>query len=129
MATETVLVVGSSGNIGVSTIIAALRSKRNVLAVVRNRAAQDKVLQHVTYADKSLPTDNITFVEADPTEENGIEGVIDQVKAGKLPDFQHVYSTGTKLMRAPLVSTLLKLLSWALGDEITYLYCRPTDLP
>ena len=101
MSTETVLVVGSSGNIGVSTIIAALRSKRNVLAVVRNKAAQDKVLEHVTYADKSLPTSNITFVEADPAQENAIDGVIDQVKAGKLPDFQHVYSTGMNWIRAP----------------------------
>jgi NAD(P)-dependent dehydrogenase (short-subunit alcohol dehydrogenase family) len=89
---ETVLVVGASGNIGVSVIIAALRSKRNVLAVVRNQAASQKIFQHVGRKD------GITVAEADVTKDDGVQGVVDQVKAGKLPAFQHVYSAGLFLI-------------------------------
>jgi NAD(P)-dependent dehydrogenase (short-subunit alcohol dehydrogenase family) len=85
---ETVLVVGATGNIGVSAIKAALRSKRNVLAVVRNQASADKLFHHVGSRN------GITTVEADVTLENGVQDVVDQVKDGKLPAFQHVYSTG-----------------------------------
>ncbi|KAK4071097.1 uncharacterized protein Triagg1_6464 [Trichoderma aggressivum f. europaeum] len=83
---ETVLVVGASGNIGVSVIIAALRSGRRVLAIVRNNAAEQKIIQHVGTKD------GITFVEAQVTDENSVQKVVDRVKAGGLPDFQHVYS-------------------------------------
>lgn len=93
MSHQTVLAIGSSGNIGLSVIIAALRSDRNVLAVVRNRASQDKVLHQLTF-DKSLPTDRVTFAEADVASDTGVEGVVEKVKAGKLPAFQHVYSAG-----------------------------------
>ena len=85
---ETVLVVGASGNIGVSVIIAALRSHRSVLAIVRNKASADKIFQHVGTKE------GITFVEADVTSENGVQKVVAQVQAGTLPAFQHVYSTG-----------------------------------
>jgi NAD(P)-dependent dehydrogenase (short-subunit alcohol dehydrogenase family) len=87
---ETVLVVGASGNIGVSTIIAALRSGRNVLAVVRNKAAKEKITKNVPDVSK------VTFVEADVVNENGVQGVVDQVKAGELPAFQHVYGAGAQ---------------------------------
>ncbi|KND92206.1 hypothetical protein TOPH_03075 [Tolypocladium ophioglossoides CBS 100239] len=83
---ETVLVVGASGNIGVSVIIAALRTGRKVLAVVRNKEAQEKIIQHVGTKD------GITFVEANVTNEHGVQGVVDRVKAGELPAFQHVYA-------------------------------------
>ena len=89
---ETVLVVGATGNIGVSVVIAALRSNRNVLAVVRNKASEAKMFQHV--GTKS----GITVVEADVTSEGGIQKVVDQVKAGELPAFKHVYSAGTYLI-------------------------------
>ncbi|PNP52417.1 hypothetical protein THARTR1_07021 [Trichoderma harzianum] len=85
---ETVLVVGASGNIGVSVIIAALRSGRRVLAIVRNNAAEQKIIQHVGTKD------GITFVEAQVTDEKSVQKVVDRVKAGQLPDFQHVYSAG-----------------------------------
>lgn len=85
---ETVLVVGASGNIGVSVIIAALRSGRRVLAIVRNSAAEQKIVQHVGTKD------GITFVEAQVTDESSVQKVVDRVKAGELPDFQHVYSAG-----------------------------------
>ena len=39
-AMETVLVVGATGNIHVSAITAALRSIRNVLAIVRTQNAE-----------------------------------------------------------------------------------------
>ena len=125
MATETVLVVGSSGNVGVSVIIGALRSNLNVLAIVRNKSAQEKVLQHV---DKSLPTNRITFAEADVTDENAIAGIVDQVKAGKLPAFQHVYSTGVALARHLYFVTNASL-SWHYGTQDASLYGRHPYLP
>lgn len=84
---ETVLVVGASGNIGVSVIIAALRTNRQVIALVRNKAAEDKIVQHVGSKD------SITFVETDVTKDGNIQQVVNDVKAGKLPSFQHVYIT------------------------------------
>jgi short-subunit dehydrogenase len=86
---ETVLVVGASGNIGVSVITAALRSQRNVLAIVRNRASADKIFQHVGTKD------GITIVEADVTSEDGVQKVVDKVRVGNLPAFHHVYAAGT----------------------------------
>lgn len=86
---ETVLVVGASGNIGVSAIIGALRSHRNVLAVVRNRAGKDKIFQHAGTQEE------ITVVEADVTSPDGVQKVVDKVRAGELPAFQHVYSAGS----------------------------------
>lgn len=85
---ETVLVVGSTGNIGVSAVFGALRSGRKVLAVVRNQASADKLIRAIGSSD------NITFVEADIASETGIKGVVDRVRAGELPAFQHVYSCG-----------------------------------
>ena len=85
---QTVLVVGASGNIGLSVITAALRSKHQVLAIVRNRSSADKLFKHAGTRE------GITTVEADVTSDEGVQGVVDQVKAGKLPAFQHVYSTG-----------------------------------
>ena len=86
--TETVLVIGASGKIGVSVIMSARRTKRNVLAVVRNQAAQDKLLQHAGGSD------GISFITADVTDPNGMQSVVDAVKAGKAPAFQHVYAAG-----------------------------------
>lgn len=85
---EHVLVLGATGNIGVAAIKAALRTKRGVLAVVRNQTSANKLFQHVGSRD------GITTVEADVTSDSGVQSVVDQVKAGKLPSFQHVYSTG-----------------------------------
>ncbi|KAH0492039.1 hypothetical protein TgHK011_007006 [Trichoderma gracile] len=62
---ERVLVVGATGNIGIAAVKGALRSGRQVLAIVRNQASADKLYKH---------------------------SVVDQVKAGKLPPFQHVYT-------------------------------------
>jgi NAD(P)-dependent dehydrogenase (short-subunit alcohol dehydrogenase family) len=87
-AMETVLVVGSTGNIGVSAVTAALRSKRNVLAVVRNQNSADKLVKHVGTSK------GITFAEANVASETGVKSVVDQVRAGKLPAFQHVWSSG-----------------------------------
>lgn len=85
---ETILVVGASGNIGTSAISAALRSKRNVLAVVRNQASADKVVENVGTPD------GITFVHADVASKGGIKRVVEQVRSGELPAFQHVWSSG-----------------------------------
>ena len=85
---ETVLVVGATGNIGVSAVKAALRSKRNVLAIVRNQASADKLVKHVGSSD------GIIFAEASVISDTGVKSVVDQVRAGKLPAFQHVFSCG-----------------------------------
>jgi short-subunit dehydrogenase len=99
---ETVLVVGATGHIGVSAIKAALRSKRNVLAIVRNQESANKLFKHVGSAD------GITTVEADVVSDTGVKGVVDQVRAGKLPAFQHVYSCGTCLETSRASSTVHK---------------------
>lgn len=85
---ETVLVVGASGHMGVAAASAALRTGRKVLAVVRSQESAEKLFQHVGTRE------GITIAEADVLSENGVQGVVDQVKAGKLPEFQHVYSAG-----------------------------------
>jgi NAD(P)-dependent dehydrogenase (short-subunit alcohol dehydrogenase family) len=85
---ETVLVIGASGHMGVAATSAALRTGREVLAVVRSQESAEKLFQHVGTRE------GIIIAEADVLSENGVKGVVDQVKAGKLPDFQHVYSAG-----------------------------------
>lgn len=88
---ETVLVVGATGNIGTAAVIGALRSGRDVLAVVRGAASADKLLRNVgSHKERG----NVTTVEADVLSEDGVQGVVDRVKRGELPAFQHVYSTG-----------------------------------
>ena len=87
-AMETVLVVGATGNIGVSAVTAALRSNRNVLAIVRNQNSADKLTKYIGSSE------GITFAEANVLSDSGVKGVVDQVRAGKLPSFQHVYSSG-----------------------------------
>lgn len=87
---ETVLVVGATGNIGVSAVKAALNSDRKVLAVVRNQQSADKLLKHI-----GIPvSDGLTCIEANILSDSGIRGVVDKVRAGELPSFQHVYSCG-----------------------------------
>ena len=89
---ETVLVVGSTGNIGFSAVTAALRAKRNVLAVVRNQDSANKLVKYIG-SDKG-----ITFTEANVLSDTGVKSVVDKVKAGKLPAFQHVWSSGKLLL-------------------------------
>nr|POE70848.1 hypothetical protein CFP56_74300 [Quercus suber] len=67
---ETVLVVGSTGNIGAAAVIAGLRSKGKVLAVVRNQDSANKLIKNVGTSK------GITFVEADVTSDAGIAGVV-----------------------------------------------------
>ncbi|KAK6841308.1 hypothetical protein PG987_002168 [Apiospora arundinis] len=83
---ETVLVIGATGNIGTSAVTAALRSKRQVLAVVRNQKSGEKLVKNVGTSE------GITFVEANVVSDTGIKGVVEQVRAGKLPAFQHVFT-------------------------------------
>lgn len=89
---ETVLVVGATGNIGVSTVKAALRSGRHVLAVVRNQVSAKNLFRHVGTQE------GISTVEADILSEHGIQGVVEKVKSGHLPAFQHVYAAGMHLL-------------------------------
>ena len=85
---ETVLIIGASGNVGVAAAIAALKTGRKVLAVVRSQASADKLFKQVGTKE------GITIVEADVLSEDALNGVVDQVRAGKLPEFQHVYAAG-----------------------------------
>lgn len=89
---ENVLVIGATGNIGVAAVLGALQSKRHVLAIVRNQASAEKLFKHVGTRN------GITTVEADIMSEGGVQTVVDQVRAGKLPSFQHVYSAGKTIM-------------------------------
>lgn len=99
MTTETVLIIGATGNIGVAATKGALSSGRNVLAIVRNSASAEKLTKRVGSSE------GITFVEADVGSETGVKSVVDRVKAGELPAFQHVYACG----KTPFVYTLLML--------------------
>ena len=85
-----------TGNIGVSVIIAALRRNMDVLAVIRNKSSADKITRNLNPPGEKLPTNNVTMVEADVTSDgdNGVKGIVEKVKKGELPGFQHVYSTG-----------------------------------
>lgn len=101
---ERVLVIGATGNIGVSAVKGALRSGRQVLAIVRNQASADKLYKHVGTSE------GITVVEADVTSDTGVKSVVDQVKAGKLPAFQHVYTCGQLLFSQVKASTCVLLI-------------------
>ncbi|TLS29609.1 hypothetical protein PpBr36_00879 [Pyricularia pennisetigena] len=83
---ETVLIVGSTGNIGIAAAHGALQAGRKVLAVVRSQASADKLIKAVGSAE------GITTVVADVTSDTAIKGVVDRVRAGELPAFQHVYA-------------------------------------
>jgi short-subunit dehydrogenase len=86
---ETVLVVGATGNIGIAAIIGALCSDRNVLAVVRDQRSAKKIFEHVL-----IGHDRIKIVEADAVSDQGVQSVVDKVRARSLPDFQHVFACG-----------------------------------
>lgn len=85
---ETVLIIGATGNIGVSTVMAVLRSGRHALAVVRNQDSAQKLFQHLGTKE------GITTVEADILSEDGVRGVVQKVESGQLPAFQHVFGAG-----------------------------------
>ncbi|KAF2649421.1 NAD(P)-binding protein [Lophiostoma macrostomum CBS 122681] len=84
----TVLVIGSTGHIGIAAITGALRSGYNVLAIVRNQESAKKLIKHVPGGH-----DRITTVEADVLSDKGVESVVEKVRAGSLPAFQHVFSS------------------------------------
>lgn len=112
---ERVLVIGATGNIGVSVVIGALNAKREVLAIVRDQASAEKLHHHV--GTKA----GITTVEADVTTEDGVQNVVDRVKAGKLPDFQHVYVSGMPQETLTWVCSSLPLHSRGFQTPNSYL--------
>jgi len=123
MMIERVLVVGATGNIGVAATIGALRSGRQVLAMVRNQASANKLFKHVGTSE------GIKTVEADVTSETGVKSVLDQVKAGKLPDFQHVYTcVGGEYTDVPLKDISTKRLRHNInvGFEANFFSYRDT---
>ena len=89
---ETVLVIGATGNVGASAILAALNTGRSVIAVVRNASSADKLYRNVGTRE------GITTVEADVTSLESLKGVVEKVERGDLPAFQHVYSAGKRSM-------------------------------
>lgn len=85
---ETVLIIGATGNIGTAAVQGALDAGLHVLAIVRNTASANKLF-------RNLGTKvGITTVEADILSDKGVQSVVDRVKEGNLPAFQHVYATG-----------------------------------
>jgi NAD(P)-dependent dehydrogenase (short-subunit alcohol dehydrogenase family) len=119
---ETVLVIGSTGNIGLSAVLGALRSQRKVLAVVRNRASAVKLLRYVRWSE------GVTFVEADIMSDSGIRSVVDQVKAGKLPAFQHVYAAagGGAFGSTPLKDITTEELRYHMNTTFEANFCECT---
>ncbi|KAH9225131.1 hypothetical protein K456DRAFT_1852879 [Colletotrichum gloeosporioides 23] len=92
-----VLIVGATGNIGVSAARASLNTGRTVLAIVRDQASARKLYEHVGTRN------GITVAEADVTSEHGVQSVVDRVRNGELPAFQHVYSAvGTMNLKTPI---------------------------
>ncbi|KAI6908162.1 hypothetical protein KC318_g5888 [Hortaea werneckii] len=83
---ERVLIIGASGHIGTSAVIGALRSKREVLAVVRSQPSAETLFSHTGTKE------GITVVEADPTSATDLQTVVDRVAQGNFPAFQHVYT-------------------------------------
>ena len=77
-----------SGLICLSAVIGALSTGRHVLAIVRNQESAEKLFKHVGTRK------GITIAEADITSEADIIRLVKDVKAGKLPAFQHVYAAG-----------------------------------
>jgi len=76
---DTVLIIGSTGNIGTAAVRGALNAGRHVLAVVRNAASADRLFQNLGTKE------GVTTVEADILSDNGVQSIIDQVKEGRLP--------------------------------------------
>lgn len=121
---ETVLVVGSSGNIGVSAIIAAQRSNRAVIAVIRNGSAKEKILSHIDSPE------NITFVEADVTSDSGLQSLVDRVRNGDLPAFQHVFATvGLLNWTTPIQNLELASFREVMKVSLEANYCAYSFLP
>ena len=107
MGTQTVLVVGATGNIGVAAVKGALQAGHHVLAVVGNQHSVDTLVKSVG------TTENITFVEADVTSDSGVKDVVTKVRQGKLPAFQHVYSSGMKeLSELYAISMAKSIFNW-----------------
>lgn len=102
IAGQTVLVAGSTGNIGVSAVIAALKSKAKVLALVRNDDAAQKLFTHI-----GGQHDGVTTVNVDVTSKNGVADIMEQVKSGKLPSFQHVVTSGESSREDRVITVLL----------------------
>ena len=89
---QTVLIVGATGNIGASAIHAALRSKLHVLAIVRNQASAEKLFRNIGTRE------GITTVEADIMSDRGVKDVVEKVRKGELPAFQHVHAAGESVL-------------------------------
>lgn len=115
MATQTVLVVGATGNIGVAAVKGALQAGRNVLAIVRNQNSADKLIKHIGSPE------GITFVEADVSSDSGVKNVVTKVRQGKLPAFQHVYSSGMKVFCVSYDRSMTKseFSGWRIRDRST----------
>jgi NAD(P)-dependent dehydrogenase (short-subunit alcohol dehydrogenase family) len=93
---ETVLVVGATGNMGTAAVLGALAAGYKVLAIVRNTNSANKLFENVGSRE------GITTVEANVMSDTGVQSVVNHVKAGKLPSFQHVYAAGKYLSQSEL---------------------------
>ncbi|GAB7364201.1 hypothetical protein MBLNU230_g4752t1 [Neophaeotheca triangularis] len=102
MSTETILVIGATGNMGTAAITAGLRNNYNILAIIRSSASKTKLLSNLP---SDLKTSRITFATADVTSPTGVQSIVDQVRTGQLPEFHHVWaSVGAEYTTASLLS-------------------------
>ncbi|KAM0278362.1 hypothetical protein ACHAQH_005182 [Verticillium albo-atrum] len=110
---QTVLIAGATGHIGISAIQGAPRSGKQVLAIVRSETSAEKIWKHIGN------TDQVTTVIADGTSDNGVQTVVDQVRAGDLPAFQHVYSAvGGKNTDISMLDTSTEMLRQAMAINL-----------
>ncbi|KXL43069.1 hypothetical protein M433DRAFT_550731, partial [Acidomyces richmondensis BFW] len=75
-------------NVGASAVIGALRSGHNVLATVRNKASAEKLFQNIETQKGIHAAECIILLD------QSVQNIVDQVREGKLPGFQHVYACG-----------------------------------
>ncbi|PVI05585.1 NAD(P)-binding protein [Periconia macrospinosa] len=112
MTTETVFIIGATGNIGTSAVQGALNAGYNVLATVRNASSAAKLFKNLSQTDDSdVNKQRITTVEVDCVSENGVKDVVKKVEKGELPAFQHVYAcVGGPYSPTPLLQVDTKTL-------------------
>ncbi|KXJ87499.1 hypothetical protein Micbo1qcDRAFT_197818 [Microdochium bolleyi] len=107
MSTEAVLIFGASGNIGVAAVIAALRSGRHAIAVVRSENSADSLRTTAAGLISRDKLDRLTVLVADLSTVQGYKDVVARAiqSGGKgSHGFQHVWSSmGGDYLETPLL--------------------------
>ncbi len=72
---------------------------------MRNQNSAEKLVKYIESSE------GVTFEEADFLSGSGVKGVVDQVREGMLPVFQHVYASGWLPITLTSLGSLLKFQS------------------